>query len=355
MPGACKLPEETPIAYKSENPKRSGSQAQQRYDKYKAAKTVGEAVRLGASRGDIQNDMDKGFCTQNSAGSEVSMMASPAKAGQKRVADLEPSSAKRQKSEDQSAAPAAAAPVDAVAPVEAAIPVAAPASAVPAVEPAVAAVPAASSSSVSTSSSSSAPAAAKVKVDLSFAKLENKPLKFMKRVMGEAQRLLCPDGLKDAELGGYEFILKDRDNLSRWLVKLRDLNPDGQLKKDFDKHGLEPCMDLEICLPDGFPLEPPFARVVYPKLKGGYVFNGGGICFEPLTTKGWAPSMTLPALTIAIKGIMDYGEVRIAGVGDKATRTVKEYTEQAARKDHSHILSAHRDGDARTYGRTGSS
>merc|ERR1711920_305925 len=108
-------------------------------------------------------------------------------------------------------------------------------------------------------------------------------------------------------------------------------------------------------LPDGFPLQPPFVRVVYPKLKGGYVFSGGGICFEPLTPKGWAASMTLPSLAIAIKGIMDYGEVRIAGIGDKVSRTIREYSEEAARRDSAHIERAHNGGDSRTYGRAGKS
>ena len=170
-------------------------------------------------------------------------------------------------------------------------------------------------------------------VDLSFAKLDGKPIKFVKRTMGEARRLLSQEGLAEAEKSGYKFCLQDQENLAKWHVQLTDLNPEGKLLADLKKHNLEPQIDLELILPDGFPMEPPFARVLYPQLRGGYVFERGGICFEPLTQKGWVPSMTLPALAIAIKGIFDYGEVRVAGVGDKATRTVKHYTEEGARKD----------------------
>lgn len=187
-------------------------------------------------------------------------------------------------------------------------------------------------------------------VDLSFAKLDGKPLKFVKRLMGEAKRLLSARGLAEAKKGGYQFDLLDRDNLSKWSVKLRDLNPEGRLAKDLARHDLEPCVDLELSLPDGFPLEPPFARVVYPQLAGGYVFSRGGICFEPLTAKGWAPSMTLSALAVAVKGILDYGEVRVAGVGDRAARVVAHYTEEGARKDHASIVAAHRGGEGATYG-----
>eukprot|EP00438_Fugacium_kawagutii_P024714 Skav235554 [mRNA] locus=scaffold3067:289296:291011:- [translate_table: standard] len=168
-------------------------------------------------------------------------------------------------------------------------------------------------------------------VDLSCAKLDNKPMKFAKRTMGEAKKLLSPEGQAEAEQCGYKFCLKDKENLSKWRVELRDLNTDGKLAADLKKHSLDAQIDLELILPDGFPMEPPFVRVVYPQLSGGYVFQRGGICFEPLTPKGWVPSMTLPALAIAIKGILDYGEVRVAGVGDKATRTVKHYTEEGLR------------------------
>ena len=46
-------------------------------------------------------------------------------------------------------------------------------------------------------------------------------------------------------------------------MKLGDLNKDGKLVKDLLRHKLDPSIDLEISLPDGFPMEPPFARVVH--------------------------------------------------------------------------------------------
>ncbi|CAJ1333908.1 unnamed protein product [Effrenium voratum] len=167
---------------------------------------------------------------------------------------------------------------------------------------------------------------------------------------GLVPRLLCAEGLAEAEKCGYHFSLRDKENLARWFVQLKDLNQDGKLAADLKKHKLDASIDLEIILPDGFPMEPPFARVLYPQLRGGYVFERGGICFEPLTPKGWVPSMTLPALAIAIKGILDYGEVRVAGVGNKATRTVPHYTEEGARKDHTAISASHRGGESSTYG-----
>lgn len=385
---APKLTDDTRISFKPENPKKAGSKAHERYQQYKTASTVAEAIRLKATRADLTNDVKQGFCTILDADSQpradADVVAAPA-AGSIAAAAVAAGSSEGRPDEDAKvseppakrrlidaaateAVPAAASVPDApqtnadkpAAPVhaEAAGSVAAPKESLPApVEAETVAHPAVpapveppQAPTESTSSSSSSAAASASQVDLSFAKLEGKPLKYVKRTMGEAKRILSEQGLSEAKTSGCKLILKDRDNLSRWMVELRDLNPEGKLIADLKKHGLEPCIDLELILPDGFPLEPPFARVLYPELRGGYVFGSGGICFEPLTKKGWVPSMTLPALAIAIKGILDYGEVRVSGVGDKAARTVKHYTEAGARKDHTHISNAHRGGEGSTYG-----
>mmetsp|Transcript_61919 Transcript_61919/g.136119 ORF Transcript_61919/g.136119 Transcript_61919/m.136119 type:complete len:410 (+) Transcript_61919:81-1310(+) len=402
MPPNGGLADGATVAFRQENPKRKGTKSHDRYEKYKVATTVAEAIRLGAVRGDIQNDVKQGFCCVadgNEAAPDLAVAAVGAKrgidagvapggdregsaAGVKRrrgvapameappavgaaaaveelgtVAELaapapaESASPRHLASTVPAAAPAVPAESAPAVPVESApaVPAAAPAvlaessPVVPAAAPAVVAAPTASESAM-------ARAPKYEEVDLTFANLDGKPLKFVKRVMGEARRLLSPAGLQEAEKEGYQFALKDRDHLAKWGVKLRDLNPEGHLAKDLAKHNLEPCIDLELSLPDGFPMEPPFARVVYPQLKGGYVFTHGGICFEPLTAKGWVPSMTLAALAIAIKGILDYGDVRMAGAGNREQRTVPQYTEEGARKDHKHIVSAHNGGDGNTYG-----
>lgn len=264
-----------------------------------------EALQLGASRSDIANDVKNGHCTLD--GDSM---------GQKRREQLECERPAKQQRIDAPVLPSE--------------------NGTPGTEGTQTGSSPSSLPGTSSQGSGSGLKTEKAplqEVDLSFAKLDGKPIKFVKRTMGEARRLLSPEGLAEAEKSGYKFCLKDNENLSKWLVQLKDLNPDGKLVADLQKHSLDAQIDLELILPDGFPMEPPFARVVYPQLRGGYVFERGGICFEPLTQKGWVPSMTLPALAIAIKGIFDYGEVRVAGVGDKATRTVKHYTEEGARKD----------------------
>ncbi|CAK9034190.1 unnamed protein product [Durusdinium trenchii] len=53
--------EQTEIWYVQENPKRKGSDSWKRYEEYKQAKTVGEALQLGSWKGDLKHDFDHRF------------------------------------------------------------------------------------------------------------------------------------------------------------------------------------------------------------------------------------------------------------------------------------------------------
>jgi len=53
--------DDEPIEFDLTNPKRAGTGAHERYEKYKKAKTRREAIRLGASQADIKHDLKKGF------------------------------------------------------------------------------------------------------------------------------------------------------------------------------------------------------------------------------------------------------------------------------------------------------
>jgi len=51
-----------PVKFEQTNPKKAGTSAWDRYEKYKVAKTRSEALALGAAKGDISHDISKGFC-----------------------------------------------------------------------------------------------------------------------------------------------------------------------------------------------------------------------------------------------------------------------------------------------------
>jgi hypothetical protein len=56
--------DDEPIEFDLTNPKRAGTGAHERYEKYKKAKTRREAIRLGASLADIKHDLKKGFARE---------------------------------------------------------------------------------------------------------------------------------------------------------------------------------------------------------------------------------------------------------------------------------------------------
>ena len=56
-----------PVRLQQENPKERTSKSWVRYDNYKKAKTFDEILQLGGVRGDIYNDMEKGFLKQLTA------------------------------------------------------------------------------------------------------------------------------------------------------------------------------------------------------------------------------------------------------------------------------------------------
>mmetsp|Transcript_107784 Transcript_107784/g.332999 ORF Transcript_107784/g.332999 Transcript_107784/m.332999 type:complete len:398 (+) Transcript_107784:53-1246(+) len=58
--GACPQSGES-VTFDVRNPKKAGTASHDRYEKYKAAKTPGEALRLGASKGDLLHDFKRGF------------------------------------------------------------------------------------------------------------------------------------------------------------------------------------------------------------------------------------------------------------------------------------------------------
>lgn len=55
------LDENSKIEYVGKNPKRKGSKAHARFEKYMKAKTVSEFLKLGGLAADLRYDGDKGF------------------------------------------------------------------------------------------------------------------------------------------------------------------------------------------------------------------------------------------------------------------------------------------------------
>ena len=65
------------IRFVTRNPKRPRTAAWQRYEQYKVATTVGDALKLGAMRFDIQHDLKHCFASKIRGVAEASLHAAP--------------------------------------------------------------------------------------------------------------------------------------------------------------------------------------------------------------------------------------------------------------------------------------
>lgn len=130
------------------------------------------------------------------------------------------------------------------------------------------------------------------------------------RLMKELREVYKSDSFKS---GVFTIELVD-DSLYEWHVKLSIVDPESPLHNDLlqlkDK-GKDHIL-LHISYKDNYPFAPPFVRIVYPVLTGGYVLNGGAICMELLTKQGWSSAYTIEALIMQIAATLVKGKARVS-------------------------------------------
>uniref|UniRef100_A0A9L0SM98 Ubiquitin-conjugating enzyme E2Q-like protein 1 n=1 Tax=Equus caballus TaxID=9796 RepID=A0A9L0SM98_HORSE len=85
------------------------------------------------------------------------------------------------------------------------------------------------------------------------------------------------------------------ESLFDWNVKLHQVDKDSVLWQDMKETNTEFIL-LNLTFPDNFPFSPPFMRVLSPRLENGYVLDGGAICMELLTPRGWSSAYTVEAV-----------------------------------------------------------
>lgn len=164
------------------------------------------------------------------------------------------------------------------------------------------------------------------------------------RLMRELNKMKTPAGIQESESAGVVVEpMGDGTNLYHWKITMSKFPEQSKLSLDLLKHGLS-SVELDMTIPANFPHKPPFIRVVYPKLSGGFVFDHGAICFEGLTDHGWSPAMNLFHLSLCIKALLDEGAARVQGVGNRQNKEIPEYNADAAKKDFAHIMKVHKDG-----------
>ncbi|XP_070543593.1 ubiquitin-conjugating enzyme E2 Q2-like [Ptychodera flava] len=130
------------------------------------------------------------------------------------------------------------------------------------------------------------------------------------RLMKELRDVYRSDSFKK---GVYTVDLVN-DSLYDWNVKLKIVDPDSALSSDLntlkEKEGKDHIL-LNMTFRENFPYEPPFVRVVFPVVTGGYVLGGGAICMELLTKQGWSSAYTIEAVIMQISATLVKGKARI--------------------------------------------
>ncbi|XP_026463023.1 ubiquitin-conjugating enzyme E2Q-like protein 1 [Ctenocephalides felis] len=117
------------------------------------------------------------------------------------------------------------------------------------------------------------------------------------------------------------------DNLFEWHVRLHRVDPESELANDLRDMHIS-CILLHLVFPENFPFAPPFMRVIEPRIEKGFVMEGGAICMELLTPRGWASAYTVEAVLMQFAASIVKGQGRVArkfkGAKDFSRRSAEE-------------------------------
>ncbi|RHZ68802.1 hypothetical protein CDV55_107958 [Aspergillus turcosus] len=112
----------------------------------------------------------------------------------------------------------------------------------------------------------------------------------------------------------------------QWIVELHSFDPKLPLAKDLKQANMKSVV-LELRFPPGFPMSPPFVRVIRPRFLefanggGGHVTAGGAMCMELLTNSGWLPTASIESVLLQVRMAITNTEPRPARLASNRSRT----------------------------------
>jgi len=127
------------------------------------------------------------------------------------------------------------------------------------------------------------------------------------------------------------------DNLFEWHVRLHRIDQESDLAADMREQHISHIL-LHITFPDNFPFAPPFMRVMSPRIERGFVMEGGAICMELLTPRGWASAYTVEAIIMQFAASIVKGQGRIA---KKTKSSSKDFTRRSAEESFRSLVKTH--------------
>nr|XP_023668649.1 ubiquitin-conjugating enzyme E2Q-like protein 1 [Paramormyrops kingsleyae] len=145
--------------------------------------------------------------------------------------------------------------------------------------------------------------------------------------------------LQDIKRLGDSFITVELadDNLFEWHVKLHQVDKDSALWQDM-KETQTDFISVSISFPDNFPFQPPFMRVLTPRLENGYILDGGAICMELLTPRGWSSAYTVEAVMRQFAASLVKGQGRICR---KTGKSKKAFSRKEAEATFRSLVKTH--------------
>uniref|UniRef100_A0A1B6D9K7 E2 ubiquitin-conjugating enzyme n=1 Tax=Clastoptera arizonana TaxID=38151 RepID=A0A1B6D9K7_9HEMI len=126
------------------------------------------------------------------------------------------------------------------------------------------------------------------------------------------------------------------DNLYEWHVRLYRIDHESDLAADMREQGIS-YISLHLLFPENFPFAPPFMRVISPRIEKGFVMDGGAICMELLTPRGWASAYTVEAIIMQFAASIVKGQGRIA----KKPKSSKEFNRRSAEESFRSLVKTH--------------
>ncbi|RHZ46630.1 putative ubiquitin conjugating enzyme [Aspergillus thermomutatus] len=130
----------------------------------------------------------------------------------------------------------------------------------------------------------------------------------------------------------------------QWIVELHSFDPNLPLAKDLKQANMKSVV-LELRFPPGFPMAPPFVRVIRPRFLefvnggGGHVTAGGAMCMELLTNSGWLPTASIESVLLQVRMAITNTEPRPARLALK--RSHKDYSVGEAVEAYKRACLAH--------------
>ncbi|GFT94469.1 ubiquitin-conjugating enzyme E2Q-like protein CG4502 [Nephila pilipes] len=126
------------------------------------------------------------------------------------------------------------------------------------------------------------------------------------------------------------------DNLYEWNVKLYQIDPESDFYHDMQEADIGHVL-LNMVFPENFPFSPPFMRVISPYVEKGFVMEGGAICMELLTPRGWASAYTIEAVVMQFAASLVKGQGRIA----RKCKNGKEFNRKSAEASFRSLVKTH--------------